>query len=496
VKEMEQNYNRDDFEQMLKDTTDEFRMYPSRKVWHSIYNDLHPDRRWPSLAACLFLLSAILFIGISNNNNISKASRNLLSSTLTIGEKTAAQIYNESTIDQTHYLSTSTTQFGRSHNSIQDKTINTNKNIKQHSTQNTINEILNQKAISPTNETVFDPAVKNEVNTIPENTSLTNSNNQKNLFSSNVNITDISLSEHRDILSVSNTEDLAIISSIKTAEFNNEKIVNNSIVNTKKIDLEEKAWIEDYALHNNLNHHKWKTNLSLQYYVTPSIGYRRLYKNNNIERANGLLLRTTDNNEINQQAAPNFEAGMIVLFDLDKKLKFKTGLQFNYTNYITYAHNLQHPAQTTVMMNDPNNGNLIPVAYNSNYGNVLGSNLTRLNNKTIQISIPIGLDYKLAGNDHIKWFMSAGIQPSYISTGNAYLISSDYKNFVTDASLLRKWNINTNLESFVSIKTPSGININVGPQLRYQLLSTYSKQYSYTEKRYNIGMKFGITKKL
>ena len=62
--------------------------------------------------------------------------------------------------------------------------------------------------------------------------------------------------------------------------------------------------------------------------------------------------------------------------------------------------------------------------------------------------------------------------------------------------MLRKWNVNAGVESFISFKTKSGADINLGPQFRYQLLSTYSKQYTYTEKLYNIGFKLGITKKL
>src|SRR5215212_9793352 len=72
---MENNFYNDNFEQMLKDATENFRMYPSRRVWHSIYNDLHPGRRWPSLAVCLLLISSVLYMGVSNNNSINSISR-------------------------------------------------------------------------------------------------------------------------------------------------------------------------------------------------------------------------------------------------------------------------------------------------------------------------------------------------------------------------------------------------------------------------------------
>jgi hypothetical protein len=130
------------------------------------------------------------------------------------------------------------------------------------------------------------------------------------------------------------------------------------------------------------------------------------------------------------------------------------------------------------------------------YGNKAGENLTRLNNKTIQFSLPIGADYKLAGNDKLKWYIGATIQPTYVASGNAYLVSSDYKNYIDMPSMLRAWNLNAGFESFVSYKTSSGSYINLGPQFRYQLLSTYSNRYTYSENLYNIGIKLGIMRKL
>ena len=66
---MERKFYTDNFEQLLKEKSDEFRMYPSKRVWHSIYNDLHPGRKWPSVAVSLVLIIALLMVGYWNNNN-------------------------------------------------------------------------------------------------------------------------------------------------------------------------------------------------------------------------------------------------------------------------------------------------------------------------------------------------------------------------------------------------------------------------------------------
>jgi hypothetical protein len=54
----------------LKETADDFRMYPSKRVWNSLYNNLHPGRKWPSLAVLFAISFLYVFIGISHKSEI------------------------------------------------------------------------------------------------------------------------------------------------------------------------------------------------------------------------------------------------------------------------------------------------------------------------------------------------------------------------------------------------------------------------------------------
>lgn len=508
VKEMENDFYRDEFEQMLRDTTEDFRMYPSRKVWHSIYNDLHPDRKWPSFAACLLLLTAILYIGVSNNNYISRTTQPLISSNPSFSLQATWPVSKQMTVATNHEIEmvASTAQESKqpylsgikegvpgkylSYNQLAIKilaTSTTGETVVANDLSNSSIGIASKPA-ELDKETFTSLEKTFERSTIPVvNDIITLSKDEQNGVATNRKVGDADGKEW-DKLASSISSELPITPKIELTASQQES--------GRSLSFTEKAWIEDFAFHNLRNAGKWKTNLSFQYYITPSIGYRHLNKNNDFEPVNGALIRTNDNDEVTQQPAPNFEAGAVMILGINKRLKIKSGLQFNLTNYNTYAHGLQHPTQTTVPMNDPRSGYLRHEYYNTTYGNALGSNLTKLNNQTLQLSLPIGIDYRVAGNDKIKWYMGAGIQASKIMSGKAYLISSDNKNFVQDDAMLRKWNASVNVETFVSIKTPSGIDINVGPQLRYQLLSTYNKRYSYTEKLYNVGIKIGITRKL
>lgn len=517
---MENELYTDDFEQLLKDTTNDFRMYPSRKVWHSIYNDLHPDRRWPSFAVCLLLITSILYIGINNNNAINAETEKLWATTLSPATNTAI----EPTLLNANSL-TAQKEVIFNFNGKIPRTSNKNNNRANSTTTKTLSSITSKASKNTLiNTAVIDlPYTNNSTGLVPLSNAENKNKEYINFLSSNTknNSTyDIAYNKTTpdENIVIINAPVTGLENSIKAnAEsvnytesdkvfFENPVATKNTSIslmesNIKTRNTEALMWMEDYAFHNKRNSDKWKTNLSSLIYITPSVGYRIFNKNNNFEPSNALLIRSAANvliadESINQQAALNLEAGTALIMELTKRIRIKAGLQLNYTNYITYAQQLNHPTQTNVLINDLNSNSTSLVPYSAIYANKPGNNFAKLNNKTVQFSIPAGADFKVAGKDKLKWYVGASIQPTYIAAGNAYLVSSDYKNYVDVPSMLRSWNFNTGIEAFASFKTKNGSLINLGPQFRYQLLSTYSNKYTYSEKLYNIGIKLGITRKL
>jgi len=71
---MDRNLHTDDFVRLLREKSDEFRMYPSKRIWFSIYNNIHPCRKWPSVAMSITLISALLLVGYLNTNNAASSS--------------------------------------------------------------------------------------------------------------------------------------------------------------------------------------------------------------------------------------------------------------------------------------------------------------------------------------------------------------------------------------------------------------------------------------
>lgn len=84
---MDRNYYTDDFERLLREKSDEFRMYPSKRIWHSIYNNIHPGRKWPSVAMTITLITALLLMGYLNTKN---TNPDTVSSKNIFQQKTAA----------------------------------------------------------------------------------------------------------------------------------------------------------------------------------------------------------------------------------------------------------------------------------------------------------------------------------------------------------------------------------------------------------------------
>ena len=499
---MEKKFYTDNFEQLLKENADKFRMYPSKRVWHGIYNNLHPSRRWPSLAIWLLLISSMVFIGLANRNNVpAHGNEKNTGSTVTQSNDLIAQNSNTTNRQDNNGLQNDKLQNNSGRSNTNNITTSSRPDNKENNSQ-----LIALHATAKGKPSSSNPATRiAAVDTDNFNEAGFSEETKTNYVEAISIINTEPVAGSEDIVISTTTNDLvdsetdAIktepVSDIKkaSAETENKTLIAGNINN-------DKAWIEDYAFHNKPLLSKWKTRVSYEVYFTPSVGYRLLSKNTTLNPSSSAIVATNGNEEdfekaLSQAAAINIELGGNFLYNISKNWNLKAGIQLNYTNYRVNAYELKHPTMTTLVLNDINSGYPILSPRSTTLANTSGLSSKKLNNNTYQLSIPLGADIRIAGKNNLKWFAGATIQPTLILGGNAYLISSDLKNYVTDKSLMRKMNLNAGVESFVSYKTKSGITINAGPQLRYQFFSTYNKQYTYNEKLYNLGLKIGIITK-
>ncbi len=540
---MDKNYYRDDFEELLREKADEFKMQPTRRVWKSVYNNMHPSRRWPSNTITLVLVTALLFIGYFNSTDTDKATSNNLSkvsatdkqptaiadlkapshSTNTTGNNNGIDNLNDAhSSNQVPVVSNPNLQPAKNSmvNNTQEVIANkTKQSIKPSLQNNNNNKLAIAKSNTPKEATLTENSFNNNLKTAENKTfvkdskiaspttlsSLQNNNTESKAIISTVESTETIISNDNTSLEITanssaNTsiaaENKLDIPSVLTVQKKQSTVSSNLSNSNSNITADQdKAWIENFAFYNKSKSKKWKEKMAYELYVTPGISYRTLTNNvkYNNNPAAGFILNT-ESAAINQKPDLSAEMGAAMLYSFAKKLRLKFGLQFNYSSYAINAYETNHPVLTTLTLNDLNSGYPYLVSRNTIISNVTGIGAATFHNKSFQFSVPIGFEYKLAGNNKLQWYGAATIQPTFIVAAKSYLLSSDRKNYVADNSMIRNWSLNTGFETFISYQTQAGVSLQVGPQFRYQLPSTYGKKYSLDEKLFSAGMKIGIVR--
>ena len=544
---MDRHSDIDNFEGLLRERSEEFKMYPTKRVWHSIYNNIHPGKKWPSIAMCIVLISTLLLIGFLNTNDTVNTASTEKNSTVTIANLSNFQNVESSFANFESYLNNDNKNFqlNNYYPNIQPATGVSNKAYsslisKIPVSQTGLNYLKASKKQAGSFTRPADKKAPNFLISLPisdgnfDGIPTISNPNAATLSASKVSLNDdinlplnaslkklttiqlnqIGINENQSASeSQSEAENQNTISNLKDGKiiiYNNDLLnlieVSESVPTQKKIkdivkgtlkninkedsykplvlSTTDKAWVEDYALHNRPIPKKWAGKLAWQFYVTPSVVYRTL--------KNYMPGEQNINKQVVQHPSMGLEFGTGIIYPIFKGVKFKTGLQLNYTRYNTEGFENSHPISTSINLNDVPGG-YYAASRTTPYSNYGGITPVILHNETYQISLPVGLEFKLAGNDNLQWNIASTIQPSYIFGGQSYLISADQRNFIKESSLLNRWNLNVGFETFISYKL-DGFTLQLGPQFRKQIFTTNSKVYTVQEKLVNYGLKIGITK--
>ncbi len=227
----------------------------------------------------------------------------------------------------------------------------------------------------------------------------------------------------------------------------------------------------------------------------PSIGYRNLYDGNrkNFYGNSPLLVQRLDVNEfVDHQPSIGFELGGTFKYAATRSLTLRTGLQLNLTRYSieAYAHT---PEKSILTLNTAFGYRLDTLVATSNIRNFSGSRPERIQNQYLQVSMPVGAELKLFGYSKFRVNIAGTLAPSYLLNNNQYILSNDFTNYVKEPSLIRRWNIASSMEAFFSYES-GDLRWQLGPQFRYNLLSTYKKEYPLRENLMEYGIKVGFTK--
>ncbi len=479
----ESDFYNDDFEDLLREKSDQYKMYPSDKAWNNIYNSVHTRKR-RFIAGMSLLITGILFIAgkelLLQPNH--PASSKLISENISSNKKednetpdsvlsaSIAAVFSAMKAPATPRRLLSATEKKLVINEPEDDFSDVPLNLAPVISIYTATNIANDISVA-----------KHEI--IAENT--------KNI------IADFTVDNNKDDVSKSIIHNTTEPVAEETKEVSAE---NPVIKESNSEDKNDNTWLQhtaSYELKNTVKRGKW----NWQVYASPTVNYRTLSGGDpySVPKTGlqyvpiALTHYGSPNDYVNQKPSIGYEVGGSILYRLTRNLTFKTGLQFNYTRYSIKAYTSANSQQATIALNSfyGYNSNII-TAY-SNIQNFGGNSQKNLYNHYYQISIPVGFELRILGNEKLQLNIAANVQPTYLINRNSYLLTTDYSDYTKAPSLYRRWNFNGGAELFISYKI-GGFRWQIGPQLRYQLLSTYTDQYPIKENLKAYGLKIGVSK--
>lgn len=559
---MERRFDMTNFEQSLKDHADQFSIIPSNKVWHGIYNNLHPGSKWPSFAMGLVFLFTL--VGVGHLNNTPKQTTTFApetstdASTLHSDKKQEAssrkqvassrkqvpgskkqeasskkQVVSSSNqvASERHEVASSRNQIAGIDKQQKESAIIVAGNFVK--VKDLTNEVKSANELKVSNEA---PVIKMNQKSFskPIQLSSNNLNKKESLIERNKISTDQTTADspinlqmvNNDELETNTKQTLTVKNSLNIIE-GRSLVDNKEILLSSKIDSIQNPALEIiFANHNEVDQipnyeidgrknlageinnievginkpflieSKRNKKVSWAFFITPEVSTVH-FSGKSIQGppspgfATVVLRPDNMGNNMIYNARLGFETGTEMAFNFKGKWYITAGASISYSGY-NIISDPAHPAFAHLLLKD-RSGSIYLRDYITHFGNGQSQAQTTLNNFNLQASIPVGLQYQIWGNKTVQINLASTIAPSFVINSNAYILSSDGKNYVNDPDLMRKINIAGNFGSFITFKSKN-IKWHIGPDVRYQILSTYQNIYPVREHLLDYGIRIGISK--
>ncbi len=504
---MERRFDMSDFEQSLKDHADQFKMIPSKRVWNGIYNNLHPGSKWPSITVAILFLITLVTIGNLNNfpSRFNTSANNDLNSTKNISKVENKNLPGSQFSNQNKRRANSSkiNLSSASNSTTQEKFTNKNSLVSHSVSPNIPSGKSNPQTVAQLGLPATGITLNKAATGLQPKNNFNNINETVNEQSSGISILgqsndqqanpEIALLQQPDLFK----NDLLIPVSYNIFSFPPDESLYATAISLKTT---EETTTDDAVLKQNttLNakkiHRKKNNKIEWVFYINPTISTVSFNKKT-IQPSAGVssivVLSGQPSFKLIHNKRIGMETGAEMSLKLFKRFKFITGFNLNYSGY-TNVSNLVHPTFATLTLND-NHGVSYSKNYITHYGNGQSQDHILLPNYNLEASIPVGIQYNLWGNNKIKIDIASLLEPSILLKKDAYMISSDGRYYVNDPSLVRKANLEANFGTYITL-TGKKIKWHLGPDVRYQLLSTYKNIYPTKEHLIDYGIRIGISR--
>jgi Outer membrane protein beta-barrel domain len=449
----ERNLYNDEFERQLKEKADQFKMYPSDKVWNEVHSSLHTRKR-RFVFGMSFLIGSILFLA---------------------GTQLISPVHNTRSKSVTSKINTTAKPAASA--DLPDFTAG---NFEAAPLNNSVDHHGSDENQSGTTSFILRP----------------------------VNASEQSAADVRESLIEKNTTHVKPIQPVEqTVSRKPEEAVSTndlmesmqSVLNNPAPDIIASEMIpENPTTQISRNH---SDRYSWEFYVTPTVNTH--YLNGINYRTMAQALPTAPimvvhianvNGFVDNTPVLGYNIGGNILYRISKNISLKAGLEFSFSRYYINTYN-SSPGQSSATLSSYFGYVSDSLISMSNGGSSINKNPDRFQNRYYQLSIPLGVDMKVVSKGKFQVHLGATLQPSYLLNTDAYVLSNDFSNYTKDADAFRRWNLIAGAEAYISYGVGK-IRWEIGPQVRYQIFSTYKNSYPLQENMLNYGIRIGISKSI
>jgi len=525
--------NIDDFESYLEEEVNQHRMYPSDYVWRNIQQDLHGYKKWPALTVItLFVISALVA-----GTLLIKPSRQVVASSPAVTAKVVAEtIYKvEDTNEnlQQHLSPEHITQQtisavtadldieGSIQNAFAAYHVFPEMPSDANITENAATITAAQGAGAVTNAVATNIAGTLSANTINKSSLAVLAPQahddgkaapkknipswEKNLLGFNWMKAEPLDDQNPDRFYLTKGVWKAVYGKIFYLTAERLPVSHSAEFNTFYSNIERNATKQ--LTSNNYKSQSRTGRFQVQVYVTPSVSYRILAhagsKSNTYLSApssSGAGYLVDVNSLARKKPAAGYEVGASIGYKLNSDFTLRAGLQFNVRQYDIQGATV-NPAPAIANNNTNVNNNGVASGLDLSLQTAQSIQSTKenpnvvLTNMYYQIALPVGIDWKAWSHRKFSWNVAGSVQPTYILNKDPFIVASADKSYAEGSALLRKWNLNTSVETYVSYTTGK-FKWQIGPQVRYQVLSTLKSSYPVSEHLLEYGIKVGFVRSL
>ena len=429
------NHDRE-FEQFLKENADNHRLYPSDEIWNKIHARLHPHKRWPLTALLLLAFTTGSITWLANSERTTASPESAIATVITPNVSTPSknEIFTRSIAVETTV------------NTFTGSEIVSNINLPLSSIESSKSQAISQVNLeSPASTAAI---------TKPENTTEVVTTLSENVVAANIELP------------------------------------------TTQPDVEEKLPLTIESVTNSYQRQKHNPRFNWQLHFTPTISYRSLQEDQKFIAQARMNLSAAPsytpelNNVITHRPDLGMQVGITGTYPLGKRIDLVAGLQFNVSKYDIKAFNYPSEVATIALMNSWG-GSTAVSTLTSFRSNGFMAKASWLRNYYYSLSVPLGFEWRILGKKQNHWGFSTTIQPTYVVGNRSYMISMDYQNYAEVPYLINKWNMNVGFETYAKFSIGKN-DFRIGPQVRYQLFSSFKKGYPVSEHLYDFGVKLGM----